>query len=474
MRARKTAVKKIRTRTRANTSSSAKRGTAKGPRIRMYNVGFGDCFLVTLPIEGRPRHILIDCGYHSYGPPPSGLDAVVKAVIDDVTTDGKAAIDVVIATHRHKDHVEGFANPAWKKVQVSEVWMPWTEHPTDPEAKRVREAQSKKAKATKHALDNMRRMGVLSVARHARANAVLSNSHLTNAAAMDTLHGGFAGNPTRVFLPRGEKVTFPQTFEPKHFAGLSVHVLGPGRDPEIIRDMNPPKNESFMRFAGKVADDSGPRPPFDIDRWAFSPRRDPRHRRRDPLLRWLETKRAAGSLLKRGPLPAYDSDAFASFWVERLKLSPSTLLSWEEASHDDEFAAVVALEAAVNGTSLLLAFEFNKHMLLFPGDAQWGTWHQAMENPKSRDILSRTTFYKVGHHGSHNATPKQFVKDIVRKGVLGHAMVSTTVTDNWHDIPRLPLLKELQHMGVILARSDDRTVPPRFERVDAIRTDLVL
>ena len=33
-------------------------------RIRMYNVGFGDCFLLTLP-DGKT--ILVDAGFHSQG-----------------------------------------------------------------------------------------------------------------------------------------------------------------------------------------------------------------------------------------------------------------------------------------------------------------------------------------------------------------------------------------------------------------------
>ena len=31
-------------------------------RVRMYRVGFGDCFLVTVPDGKKGKHILIDCG----------------------------------------------------------------------------------------------------------------------------------------------------------------------------------------------------------------------------------------------------------------------------------------------------------------------------------------------------------------------------------------------------------------------------
>ena len=44
----------------------------KSIRIRMYRVGFGDCFLLSIPTAkgqstDRQQHILVDCGVHSRG-----------------------------------------------------------------------------------------------------------------------------------------------------------------------------------------------------------------------------------------------------------------------------------------------------------------------------------------------------------------------------------------------------------------------
>ena len=33
--------------------------------MRMYRVGFGDFFLMTVPGKNGPAHILIDCGVHA-------------------------------------------------------------------------------------------------------------------------------------------------------------------------------------------------------------------------------------------------------------------------------------------------------------------------------------------------------------------------------------------------------------------------
>ena len=49
-------------------------------------------------------------------------------------------------------------------------------------------------------------------------------------------------------------------------------------------------------------------------------------------------------------------------------------------------------------------------MLLIAGDAQVGNWESWQSwtcgQVTGPDLLKRTIFYKVGHHGSHNATLK--------------------------------------------------------------------
>ena len=67
-----------------------------------------------------------------------------------------------------------------------------------------------------------------------------------------------------------------------------------------------------------------------------------------------------------------------------------------------------------NNASLVLAFELGKggKVLLFAADAQRGNWlswsrddwKDGDEVVTARDLLARTVLYKVGHHGSHNAT----------------------------------------------------------------------
>jgi hypothetical protein len=68
------------------------------------------------------------------------------------------------------------------------------------------------------------------------------------------------------------------------------------------------------------------------------------------------------------------------------------------------------LDKVLNNTSVILLFEIGKTRLLFPGDAQIENWLYALTAaPDRKQMLAKlkgTSLYKVGHHGSLNATPK--------------------------------------------------------------------
>ena len=64
------------------------------------------------------------------------------------------------------------------------------------------------------------------------------------------------------------------------------------------------------------------------------------------------------------------------------------------------------LDKAMNNTSVILLFEVAGKLILFPGDAQYENWMYALGKPDIRKKLAAVNLYKVGHHGSLNATPK--------------------------------------------------------------------
>jgi hypothetical protein len=93
--------------------------------------------------------------------------------------------------------------------------------------------------------------------------------------------------------------------------------------------------------------------------------------------------------------------------------------TWRRMTADDAAdagALALAMNNATNNASAVLAFELSKggKVLLFVGDAQAGNWRswsdEEWDDGNSKvtvaDLLGRTVLYKVGHHGSHNATMK--------------------------------------------------------------------
>jgi hypothetical protein len=116
------------------------------------------------------------------------------------------------------------------------------------------------------------------------------------------------------------------------------------------------------------------------------------------------------------------------------------------------------VDNALNGTSLVLLIEVGEHCLLFPGDAQWGTWNVILNTAEWQNSLKRVNFLKVGHHGSHNATPTGFVGGGYLRDAIAMVSVAPTVNTSagWKAIPKTELLTALKASGVTrLVRSDE-------------------
>jgi beta-lactamase superfamily II metal-dependent hydrolase len=189
-------------------------------RVRMYNVGFGDCFVVTFITKERPYTMLIDCGHHPAGASETGPDfwSVVASLIADLPIiDGARRIDVLAITNSHTDHVNGFSRAElWKDISVGEMWMSWTR---DPDAAGIEQ-------------------------------------RATNVKAFATL-AELGKGPLR-YLPRPDR--YPDTLDGASLSCLPtdvmVHVLGPSRDLAVIRTMRAPRGATFDAGNDPVANTS--------------------------------------------------------------------------------------------------------------------------------------------------------------------------------------------------------------------------
>jgi hypothetical protein len=384
----------------------------------MYDVGFGDCFLLQIPRpDGTAARVLFDCGSIKLGANP--MKAVVQQVIEDArpAPGQKPRIDVVVATHRHRDHISGFADPAWAEVEVGEVWMPWTEKPNDGQARRIREMHLRLAEQLQTRLEARLAAPGASAERTAlESSHELALNALSNDEAMYTLQHGFAGRPKRCYLPT--KAGNTTWFDTELLPGVVIHVLGPSHDPQVLRELEPPAGQGYLKLTEAGSAGPGGQPsPFGED-WPVLP----------------EDYDSTYSSLS-ADLPPDDRDYVRSI----------------DLGLDEAVAAT--LDKALNATSLMLVFQIGRVSLLFPGDAQWGTWRLALADESLRKLLAATTFYKVGHHGSHNATPVQFVEQLLGKDFW--AMVSTNKVASWPEVPKPELLNSMARKpGGKIARSD--------------------
>ena len=365
-------------------------------RVRMYRIGFGDCFLVSLPVANQAggdthKHVLVDCGVHAKG----DLDMIDRAVDHIGTTTGKK-LAIVIATHSHQDHISGFSNK-FTSFEIGEVWMPWCENPKDKQAAKLTKKHAALAeKLERHFAAEARTARVDKT--RAAAMAAVANL-VQNKTALGLLRSGFNVGADVQYFAAGDTLKNPAGVN-----GLSVRFLGPPRDEKFLSKMDPPTGHSYLRMKSGTSERLQAVEPF-ADRWQLGAN--------DPSIAHLR---------------------FSASATEGLQ---------EELATPSLNALAFALDQYKNNTSLVSLFSFRGQQMLFPGDAQWGNWKFWLDQDDAETILQGVTFFKVAHHGSHNATPTDALEKM-SKGKFA-AMVSTQNVP-WDSIPRIPLMDRLGEM----------------------------
>lgn len=409
-------------------------GGPSGIRVRMYRVGFGDFFLLSLKKGAKAAHILVDCGVHAK--PTGSIDEAIAQLKLD--TGGKIAL--IVMTHRHADHISGFASGAdtFKTFDVSKVWMPWFENPADPKAARFQAnltAVATKLQLCFAARANLEDAEYIRMAENATGSLGVSGIS-ANQVALDTLHSGFAGKKAAIqYLKAGDAPDLP----PELVAiGFGAQILGPPSDPALISQMDGKSHQYLTALDANLeaAAAGAPAPIFDSN---FDSNAD-----------------------------AFGNDALGSGGAARIEAAIAN------AQPDVVRAIAAATDNTLNNQSVVILFTFNDKKLLFAGDAQWGNWQNFLFGgalgspghtkltPEAIAILKSIDFYKVGHHGSTNATPIDAL-EAMREGVV--AMCSTAIcaygtVANDSEVPRIPLMAALEKKtGGKLARSDQVEVP---------------
>lgn len=405
--------------------------TPTSATIFSYQVGFGDCFLLRFHYPDRDRHVLIDFG--TTGIPEHEERDLMVRVAEDIAAKCGGALEAIVATHRHADHISGFATKAdgtgsgdvIAKLKVGAVVQPWTEAPeaeTDSLGPEV-SSDTRSLAARQKGLQAMHETAALAV-------AMLDTKALKKAPAEVRAQIGFIGRDNVKNLSAVENLMRIGT---KHvyayhggesgleeaLPGVKTTVLGPPtlRQTDTIRKQRSRDPDEFWQFAlkGMAADKS------------FS-EADDAHR----LFPGHPT-------VSGGKLP------MEVRWIAK------RLIDGRSAQF---LGMVTALDAQMNNTSLILLLEAGGKKLLFPGDAQIENWRFALSKPDIVDLLEDVDLYKVGHHGSLNATPKTVWNGFAKKGPADKEGRLTTLLSTMPgkhgseksrtEVPRQTLLEELK------------------------------
>ena len=380
-------------------------------RVRMYRQGLGDCFLLSFTQQdGSVRHMMIDCGIFQG---TSNGSKIMKAVANDIKDETNSKIDVVLLTHEHWDHISGFsyAKDIFQKTdfRFEEVWTGWTENKEDPKFKEVRDRFEKKIRGLRAALKQM------GTDEHHSALRETVNALVNEYFGQNDPVAGLTGAETWKYVLDKSILQPPRYCSPgqvhtlEGVDGVRIYILGPPEDFELLDDEESPEDETYRKhlrmavgdsfLAAATGDDDA-----DFDSETYMP--------------------FDGKFSVPFDVVKADPALFGPVGI-RYGFDEAEKDAWRRI--DDDWLALAGdlalnIDGITNNTCLAIAIEMidSERVMIFPGDAQFGNWiswqklkwtvpdaNGGESEIDVNDLLKRTVFYKVGHHGSHNATLKK-------------------------------------------------------------------
>lgn len=427
--------------------------------IRMYKLGTGDCFGIKFyDKKGLSFKLMIDCGTWQ------GKEEFLTPFLSDLLDWFENEVDLLVITHEHKDHVYGFE--ACEQLfsgnfTAKEVWMAWTENDSDPTIQDWMKRYGQKKKALAKATDRIkdfvedefnnlkydhdRNYDQIVESRKNFSKKLSDLVDLQFSIEGKTYVGNLKGmKVVKEMIAKGNLVfkepgTIIQDLE--GLPGVNIYVLGPPKSWASIKKENGGEGESY-RHNKEI---------FKSDAFAAA-----------ILNEGIDPSELLPFDRKYAILPGSEEWGSLKRWYDNDDIDWRNIdFDWLQGSGE----LALRVSSMTNNLSLALAFEFepSKKVILFPGDAEfgsWESWHEIDWNSgvpggensgRSKkgvveDLLNRTVFYKVAHHLSHNGTAKRLglemmtSKDLVAMATLDYKIISEGWTST---MPNVEIMKEL-------------------------------
>ena len=460
--------------------------------IRMYRMGTGDCFILKFfAAEKLKTKMMIDCGTWS------GTKEHLTPYIQDLKTYVDNHIDVLVITHEHKDHVHLFdicEELLTTNFTVDKIWMGWTEKDAAKNVKQWQKDYGDKKKALALAASWLKtevnkneyvqqmnneyagseRLAVKQSFADTVSNFNLLQSDQLNAAGqyveglagMKVVKDTIAKDNIEYYSPGDIIENIP------HLEGIKFYVLGPPLSWEEVKVEEGGKGESYDH--NKELKES------DAFAAAILSIADKNNEDVLPFDKQYEI------LIKDEPI-AQKNDLLAPKDDIITRLYKASGNEWRNIDNDwlnSAGSLALRINSITNNLSLALAIEYEDSgkVMLFPGDAEygsWASWHTINWSVPSRnkkvhlteDLLNRTVFYKVAHHLSHHGTAERLGMEMMTHPELS-AMATldySAISPQWKGtMPNRALLKALvtQTKGRLMVMNTNQLFYDKANTVD--------
>jgi beta-lactamase superfamily II metal-dependent hydrolase len=321
--------------------------------IRAYNVLFGDCLLVSWDENDSKHHAWIDFGNFSNDP-----NAVFTPVYSDILALTHGKLDLLVVSHKHMDHLEGFysmRNQIANDFEIKSIWYAHVKPELDAQFKIVEKAIRdyqlipKQVQIGEGFIGQLyqNNFGVKELTMDDRMNKFLEKF------SDDIIHSVYRGLDSNAILPAGVNK-------------LKIKILAPEYDSSVYFD----PVEEALRIRKQLDDHFG-----DI-----SETEEENIRPEVPYAQSEDRDKEK-----------YPWNELADFARLRRKLQSGGI------------DLLQATDKTRNNTSVVLALTYEGKKILLAGDAEEKSWEVMKKKNDEDDLVA--DLIKVAHHGSINASP---------------------------------------------------------------------